>query len=140
MAPHRLQSSLEAILDFSTRQQFTPDQRTRARIKFYSIIAHFNTPHDRSLVKYNRPLLLRYTYEYARSDLSQDIVLSAFLNWSSLAIEGEAINFSDEDVEENLRKRLIEFADFLLDNFFTPCLLSCLIVSCFICRIFELTL
>ncbi|PGH01047.1 hypothetical protein GX51_05484 [Blastomyces parvus] len=111
---------LEAILDFSTRQHFTPDQRTRARTQLYSIIAHYNTPHDPSLVKYNRPLLLRYTYEYARSDLSQDMVLSALVDWLGFSIDGEAINFSDEDVADNLRERLMEFADFLLDNFFTP--------------------
>ncbi|QSS52363.1 hypothetical protein I7I53_07977 [Histoplasma capsulatum var. duboisii H88] len=120
MGPYRHQSSLEALLDFSACQHFTPDQRTRARTKLYSIIDHCNTPRDRSLVKYNRPLLLRYTYEYARSDLSQDMVLSAFVNWLGFSIDGGAINFRDEDVADNLRERLMEFADFLLDNFFTP--------------------
>lgn len=129
MAPHRHQVSLERILDFSTQpRSLAPNRRAQARTKFNSITSHFNTPHDRSVTKYNRPLLIRYTYEYARSELSQDMFLSAFLDLLGVSINGQAMDFGDRELEEDLRELLIQFADLFIDNLFLPCL-SHLILS-----------
>ncbi|KAI1962128.1 hypothetical protein LOZ47_003134, partial [Ophidiomyces ophidiicola] len=123
MAHEHHRSSLEDVLDFNPPPQLAPDQRIRAKRRFFSIINHFNTPDDSSTVSrdYNRPLLVLYTYEYALSELSQDTVLTAFFDFVTLPIDGEEeIDFSDKAFEDALRKDLIYFADLLLDNFFLP--------------------
>ncbi|EQL29810.1 hypothetical protein BDFG_07621 [Blastomyces dermatitidis ATCC 26199] len=125
MAPvfsqHRHQSSLEGIINFSGPQPFAADQRARAQRRFYSIINHFDITDNSRRVGYRRPLLVRYTYEYSRSELSQDIFLRAFFEFMKVDVAGEEdIDFDDEGLENQLGKNLITFADFLLDNFFLP--------------------
>jgi hypothetical protein len=71
---------------------------------------------------YNRPVLVRLTYEYALSDESQDCLLRAFFRSLALSITGENVDFGDKGLEEELCSSLCGFADYLLDNFFLPCL------------------
>lgn len=122
MAHDHHRSSLEGVLDFNPPPHLAPDQRIRAKRRFYSIINHFNTPDNSSTDggDYNRPLLVLYTYEYALSGLSQDTVLTAFFDFVTLPIDGEEIDFSDKAFENVLRNDLTHFADLLLDNFFLP--------------------
>lgn len=119
---HRHQSSLEGIINFSGPQPFGVDQRARARRRFYSIINHFDkTDNSRRRVGYRRPLLVRYTYEYSRSELSQDTFLRSFFEFMKVDVAGEEyIDFDDEGLEIQVGKNLATFADFLLDNFFLP--------------------
>jgi hypothetical protein len=74
------------IIDFSTaRAPLHADQRAQAKRKFYRVMGHFEATggnSNRSTAssgnQYNRPPLVRLTYEYARSEESQDAFLSAF--------------------------------------------------------------
>ncbi|KAK2741512.1 hypothetical protein FQN55_008264 [Onygenales sp. PD_40] len=119
---HRHQSSLERIINFPPHARLPEAQRIRAQTVFYSIIDHFNLSDDESCSKYKRPLLVRYTYEYSRSDTSRDTFLRAFTESMELDITDEAldINWDDKGIEDKLRSKLMEFSDFLLDNFFLP--------------------
>ena len=122
---HRHQSSLEEVIDFDAASPLTEDQRRTARARFLNIVTHFeaaNTANDDST--YNRPALVRLTYEYARSTESQDNLLRAFFQSVALPIDGtQELHLEDDpDLEEQLRGALVGFADFLLDNFFLPCI------------------
>lgn len=118
MAHHRHQVSLETILNFAGPQPMSADQRANARQKFYTVVDHCKSaeilkPDDR----YSRPLLIRYTYEYARSELAQDTFLRAFFDIMGV----------DEDLDldltrdgDQLQEKLVDFAEFLMGNFFIP--------------------
>ncbi|KAI0439343.1 hypothetical protein F4803DRAFT_47360 [Xylaria telfairii] len=114
---HRHQSSLEGVIDFSTKPPLGTAQRSVARDRFNRIIDYFNTdnPSDRS--PYNRSQLIRFTYQYALSEQSQDILLRTFFRAMTLSVDNdnEDINFDE------LRSKFFSFADYLLDNFFLPC-------------------
>lgn len=124
---HRHQASLEGIINFSALEPLIATQRARAKRIFYSIIDHFGPvpPGGRRASEYSRPLLVRYTYEFSRSELSKDTFLRAFfefMGWD-IAEEDEAklnINLDNEAVEHELHANLDLFADFLFDNFFLP--------------------
>ncbi|KAK2759095.1 hypothetical protein FQN54_003194 [Arachnomyces sp. PD_36] len=117
MAQHRHQASLEDIINFSGPEPLAVDQRAGAKRIFYSIVTYFEG--ETSDVAYSRPLLVRYMYEYSRSELSQDTFLRAFFDFMGLDITAE----HDPDFEgdrSKLSEGLASFADFLLDNFFIP--------------------
>ena len=131
MAPasplHRHQSSLEGIIDFSTQSPLGPHQRLSASRRFYQIVNHFDVPTTSSDTRseYDRIKLVRLTYEYARSEESKGNFLRAFFQSAALSIdgdEGEAIDLSDADFVAELRTSLFNFADYLFDNFFLPCM------------------
>ncbi|WEW54911.1 hypothetical protein PRK78_000338 [Emydomyces testavorans] len=118
---HRLQSSLEGSINSFSPQSLAADQRVQAQDRFYNIINHFDVTDRTTRVGYSPPLLIRYTYEYSRSELSKDTFLGAFFEFMRLDITSEEdIDFDDEDLENQLGKDLTSFADFLLDNFFLP--------------------
>jgi hypothetical protein len=86
-------------------------------------VDNFDASGNSTKAGYRRPLLVRYTYEYSRSDLSRDIFLRAFFDPLDLDITSDQdINFDDDDddLEDQLGEKLTSFADFLLDNFFLP--------------------
>ena len=119
-------SSLEGIIDFSTaRAPLHADQRAHAKRKFYHIVGHFKTTGGNSK-QYNRPLLVRLTYEYARSEESQDVFLRAFFQSMALSLDihdleaDHDVNLSNKSDEADLRSALFGFADYLIDNFFLP--------------------
>ncbi|KAK3377454.1 hypothetical protein B0H63DRAFT_384064, partial [Podospora didyma] len=117
---HRHQSSLEGIVYLSSEAPLEPGQRNQARRKFYDIISYFEATEPRSdefSGHYNRPLLVRLTYEYSRSEKSQDIFLRAFFQSVALPIDGE----DDVDLDDTeLEAALVRFAEHLFDNFFLP--------------------
>lgn len=113
---HRHQSSLEGIIDFSTKPSLETDQRIKAKNRFYSIVEHFDTESNSNRTPYNRSRLIRYTYEYALSDASKDNFLLAFFRAMGLSI--------NEDGDSSLKQiesAFFDFADYLLDSFFLPC-------------------
>lgn len=129
---HRHQSSLEGIIDFSTTVPLGAEQRVQARRKFYHIVQHFEPEAIGARTKdrenrYNRPLLVRLTYEHARSEESQDAFLRAFFRSVALSIDvgdlacDRDVDFEDKAVEDDLRSALFGFAEYLIDNFFLPC-------------------
>ncbi|RTE68294.1 hypothetical protein BHE90_017328 [Fusarium euwallaceae] len=120
-ALHRHQSSLEGIIDFSTRPPLTPAQHVSASRRFDQLVNHFNIP-DGSSKGYDRVKLVRLTYEYARSKESKDNFLRAFFESADLPIDGdEDIDLADEGRQAKLRDSLFNFAEYLFENFFLPC-------------------
>lgn len=85
---------------------------------FYQIVFHFEAM-KRKRSEYNRPLLVRLTYEYARSKESQDNFLRAFFKPMALSMDGEEqVNFTDKHLEADLHSALTGFAEYLFENFF----------------------
>jgi hypothetical protein len=123
---HRHQSSLEGVINFSNKSPLGVDERAQAKRRFYHIVNHFEATDDGSSgssgtsTRYNRPLLIRLTYEYARSEVSQDGFLQAFFQTMALSMDQD-VDLSDEKLEEEVRSTLVGFADYLMDNFFLPC-------------------
>ncbi|KAM5451185.1 hypothetical protein MaudCBS49596_003890 [Microsporum audouinii] len=94
---------------------WTAGQRSHAGERFYSIIEYFGNSIN-SGDKYKPNLLIRYSYEYSRSELSRDMFLRYFFGFMRQDI------YSNEDIEfdEKLLDDVKEFADSLLDNFYFP--------------------
>ncbi|KAK3390607.1 hypothetical protein B0H63DRAFT_120824 [Podospora didyma] len=122
---HRHQSSLGGIIKFSTEELLNDDQRARAAHQFYHIVRHFEsqssveTRRQRDAL-YSRPLFVRYTYEYTRSQESRDVFLRAFFQSIRLSFDEDDADSGNEQVERGLRSALFDFADYLVDNFFLP--------------------
>ena len=127
MAPpaHRHQSSLEGLIDFCAQQPLFADanERARAIASFHRIVSHFEaieTANRRPGKLYNRPALVRLTFEFARSSESQDRFLAFFF-------QALAVSMLDDDVDlGDLGEPLFGIADFLMTNFFLPRTLSIL--------------
>jgi hypothetical protein len=125
---HRHQASLEDIIFLSDESEaLEAAQRGRAEQKFYRIVRHFEAAEGSSSTRssntnggqYNRPLLVRLTYEYARSRESQDIFLRALFHSMALSLDNENDIDLDRD-QGHLEANLSLFADYLFDNFFLP--------------------
>ncbi|OAX80986.1 hypothetical protein ACJ72_04674 [Emergomyces africanus] len=85
------------------------------------IVEKFKALKDTINGRYNRCLLVQYTYEYSRSVESKDMFLRAFFDTMPVTLDGnEDIDFSNKNLEQQLREAFIDFADYLLDNFFFP--------------------
>ena len=97
---HRHQSSLEGVLDFSAEVSLSADQRARASHQFHHIVRHFEFPAETR--PYSRPLLVRYTYEYARSQESRDVFLQAFFRSMRLSIDDQDVDLGNPEVEIGL--------------------------------------
>jgi len=123
MAAPRHQSSLEGLIDCGVQQVVFShgSERARAIARFHRIVAHFEAlepPRDSrrpNMKQYNRPALVRLTFEYARSAESQDRFLSFF--FQSLAIDMLEGTIS---LDADLRESLFGVAEFLMTNFFLP--------------------
>ncbi|KID96470.1 hypothetical protein MAJ_07526, partial [Metarhizium majus ARSEF 297] len=105
-AHHRHQSSLEGFIGFSSSPPLETDERALAAERFFDIIEHYenNKPLN---AQYNRPKLLRLTYEYATSEKSKDNILQAFFNAVSLPMNQENdIDFSIKETEELILAKL----------------------------------
>lgn len=66
--------------------------------------------------------LVRLMYEYSITPDSQGNFLRAFFEAAGLLIdENEDPNLADPQTESKLRDSIINFADYLFNNFFLPC-------------------
>ncbi|GAB1319485.1 hypothetical protein MFIFM68171_09695 [Madurella fahalii] len=121
---HRHQSSLEDVIDFSAAAQplfANEQQRNRAVSRFRRIVNYFEDaqqPASRYGDGYNRPALVRLTFEYARSQESQDRFLGAFFRSLGLGMLDDSVDHDSELA--GFRELLFGFADFLMANFFLP--------------------
>lgn len=116
---------LAAVLNTS-REPLDGERNALGKAKFYRIIDLYSKrKRDRS--KYNRHLLIRYTYEYALSEESRAHFLQTFFQALELTIDGPArVNLSDKEQANELWLKISAFADFLVDNFYLPrAALSC---------------
>ncbi|KAH7204868.1 uncharacterized protein BKA55DRAFT_291464 [Fusarium redolens] len=116
---HRHQSSLEGTIDFSPRPSpfFSPDELDKAAGILRRLVEHFEPLSTEK--PYNRPRLVRLTYEHARSDQSKFNFLHAFLGTVNITID-EVFDLNDETKKNKILSALNTFADFLVDNFFLP--------------------
>ncbi|KAF4333192.1 hypothetical protein FBEOM_13000 [Fusarium beomiforme] len=116
---HRHQASLEGFIDFSPGASplFNPDEIDTAAGILRRVIEHFEPLSTEK--PYNRPRLVRLTYEHARSDQSKSNFLHAFLGALNLTID-EVFDLNDETMKNEILSALNTFADFLVDNFFLP--------------------
>ncbi|KAH7308671.1 hypothetical protein B0I35DRAFT_515748 [Stachybotrys elegans] len=146
---HYHQSSLRGIIDFSAQPPLASGLRLSASRRFYQIVNHFeasnsnsNSSNSNSNDGYNRVKLVRLTYEYARSEESKSNFLRAFFQFVGLPIDGDdgdedrdendgdedsgdedgdkIIDMSNVGLEAKLHLSLLNFADYLFDNFFLP--------------------
>jgi len=139
-AAPRHQSSLEGLLDFAAQQPLfsNADKRARAIARFYRIVGHFEaietataattTTTTRPGSQYNRPGLVRLTFEYARSPESQDRFLAFFFQF--LAVD--MLDGADDVIafDPDLGESLCGVAEFLMTNFFLPRRFSLFPLSC----------
>jgi hypothetical protein len=117
-------SSLKGIIDFSVNTPLKAGQRAEAERRFYRIVEHFKEPEPKrhqQCTTYSRPLLIRYTYEYALSQESRDAFLRSFFRSMGLSLDadGDLVEL-EGGLMEDLRAAFFAFADHLLDNFFLP--------------------
>ena len=121
---HRHQPSLEGVIDFSAAvQSFAGAQeRDQTISRFRRIVGYFEALEPPAPVKgkFNRPLLVRLTFDYARSPESGDKFLGAFFRCLGLGMLDGSIDLSDDGVVAGFREPLFGFADFLVNNFFLP--------------------
>jgi hypothetical protein len=128
----RHRSSLEGIIDFSVETPLDDDQRARAKRQFCQIVDYFHKlepeePKNQRGTTYSRPLLIRYTYEYARSLESRDVFFRSFFRCMGLSLDADDGSQEDNRLDldsgqvEALSSLFFTFADYLLDNFFLPC-------------------
>ncbi|KAK4194664.1 hypothetical protein QBC40DRAFT_290317 [Triangularia verruculosa] len=119
-------SSLSGLIDFSAAEPLFANEQERAQAvgRFHRIVHHFEAleqPASRYGEGYNRPALVRLTFEYACSQESKDRFLGAFFR--SLAIgmlDDHNVNLSDDSVVANFREAVFGFAEFLMANLFLP--------------------
>ena len=118
---HRHQSSLEGVIDFDPSPQLLNREQSRQARQTFSQIISFHEPLQTENGSYKRITLIRLTYEYARSETSQDNFLRYFFQYTAVTIERD-IHFDDWDQEQKNahESNLNTFADFLVDNFFLP--------------------
>ncbi|KLU92000.1 hypothetical protein MAPG_10947 [Magnaporthiopsis poae ATCC 64411] len=125
----RHRSSLEGVLNFSTPAPLSEITRAQAKSRLYHVLEHFEAAASTSSstrpgVGYNRPALVRLTYEHARSEESRDLFLHSFFASMGLPLGGDVsdddVDIAVPEVEGRLRTSLYGFAEYLMDNFFLP--------------------
>lgn len=99
------------------------DDRAQAVGRFRRIVGHFEALEkpaskcDGDGDGYNRPALIRLTFDHARSEKSKDLFLVVFFQSLGIGIlddEDELVDVAD------LRDAVFGFAEFLMANFFLP--------------------
>jgi hypothetical protein len=117
---HRHQSSPEGWP--TPTEPLEPKQRAEATRFFNQIIDHC----ERSQIAsgpYNRVTLIRLTYKYALSEISQDGFLKHFFQYMAIPMEEEYhYNTWDAERKSEIVTCVAAFADYLIDNFFLPCM------------------
>lgn len=118
---HRHQASPKGLLDLSPPPSLSSNQRRHARRRFYQIIDHFDVDDGQAGqirgTSYNRPRLVRLTYEYALAEESRALFLQAFFRSVQLPIDDEE-DVVFENIEQRIQSDVLGFAEYLIDNFF----------------------
>ncbi|KAL8364610.1 hypothetical protein RB595_003751 [Gaeumannomyces hyphopodioides] len=123
----RHRKSFESMITPDTETPSLPENTSaQAKIRLYHILEHFEAvaANEQPQKGYNRPALVRLTYEYSRSDHSKSLFLSSFFEFLALPLAGNAtdsdVDFGDPEVEARLSTSVNGFAEHLMDNFFLP--------------------
>ncbi|KAF5132772.1 hypothetical protein E5D57_003392 [Metarhizium anisopliae] len=98
------------------------DDRGVAEQRFYRIAIHYeNNQPTLPGGQYNHPKLLGLMHEFAIPEKSKDHFLQAVFNAIGSSIqEQDDVDLSDNKTEHRIREKVVEFADYLIDNFFLP--------------------
>ena len=132
---HRHQSSLEGVIDFSSPQSLEPDQRNRATNIFNQIMARYK-PCQTEGKGYKQITLLRVAHEavisrdnflscyflFVEKDLCQGKDISELSLSQALSRYVNLGSWSREQ-KKKLQKSVTAFFDYLINNFFLPCML-----------------
>lgn len=137
----RHQSSMEGVIDFATQKLLEPDERSSATDIFNQIVAQYE-PSQTTRQGYKRVTLLRLTYE---SVVSRDNFLSCFFLFietellqgedvSQLSLSQALTRYINLDSWNRQQRKLYEtclvtFSDYLVDNFFLPCMLHTVVTQ-----------
>ena len=116
------------MIDFSKKPPLSHTQYESATCRFRQLIDHFDgLPYNKqSGDEYDRVKLVRFTFEYARSEESQGNFLQAFFEAAGTLIDEDPIEDDDDFGLGNATQRaalqgsINNFADYLFDNFFLP--------------------
>ncbi|EPE07106.1 hypothetical protein F503_07757 [Ophiostoma piceae UAMH 11346] len=116
---HRHQSSLEGILDFSNPPVIFSDAASRqhAEALFAALLARLEADGDENLSTNFRPIvMIRVMHQVGLSQLSKDLFLHHFFNSVRVDMAADMASIDIDDA----RPRLVDFAQFLNNNFFGP--------------------
>jgi len=120
MMAQQHQLALQGLINFCVPQPLFADaaERARAIARFHRIVGHLESMDCPGPGRpYNRPALVRLTFEYARSPESQDKFLAFFF-------QSVTVDMFDGDLDDttcsDLRNPVFEVAKFLMTNFFLP--------------------
>ena len=127
---HRHQSSLQAVLEFSSTVVLQPDQLNQATSIFTQIISRYE-PTEADVRSYKFITLLRVVHESVVSKdnflryfilfIDAELHLTSHTRDVSQAISHLAnLNSWSPEQLNNLRQSLATFTDHLVDNFFLP--------------------
>ena len=133
---HRHQSSLEHFLDFSLATVLEPDQFSRATQIFHQLISRYE-PLQADGSAYKHVTLVRTVYEsviskgrflrlfflFLEADLRPEQDLSE-PNLSEVLSRFDDLNSWTCEQWDELRRSLHVFSDYVVDNFFLPCMIS----------------
>jgi len=122
---HRHQSSLEGRLEFSAVIPVFANQQQRAQAvgRFLRIVKYIEgteNPPAQYGDGYNRPAVVRLTFEYARSFESQDKFLKAFFQCLDLDMLDDGIKLDDDTKVAAFSEPLFSFADHPHQPFLPP--------------------
>ncbi|KZF21428.1 hypothetical protein L228DRAFT_212722 [Xylona heveae TC161] len=121
---NRHRSSLEGILDFSP-SVLKPDEAHRARRVFRQIIKHNEQRSPSENEEYNAVKLVRLTEEYLLCEQGRDRFLNFFFTFLGISVNNAAsFDGWDEGEKEKLYRQLLEFSNFLFNNFYLPLMAS----------------
>lgn len=98
-------------------------QRTQGVGRFRRIIDYLEAtdhPPARNGGGYNRLALIRLTFDYARSQESQDRFLAAFFQSLAVGMLDDGLDLGDDSVVADFRLPVLGFAEFLMANIFLP--------------------
>lgn len=116
MAHHHRQPSPWGILDVHHLPPLDERLREIARARFYRIIDYFKAAKDSSEQdSYSRSLLIKYTFEYARSEISKDNFLRVFFDALEISLDN-SVSIPYLEIRGNFNR----FAMHLMDDFFLP--------------------
>ncbi|EJT69103.1 hypothetical protein GGTG_13371 [Gaeumannomyces tritici R3-111a-1] len=130
---NRHRSSLEGtmILPAGTPALLPDDTRAQAKARLYHILENLEAlagaaaaANHRPQQGYNRPALVRLTYEYTISDQSKSLFLTSFFESLALPLTGNVtdadVDFGNTEVAAGLGTSVDAFAEYLMNNFFSP--------------------
>ena len=125
-SPLHHQASRKAILDFAIKETvFASDvARSHAAALFAAVLQQFEAADMKQLsVPFRRIEMVRQIYQCALHQPSSDAYLRSFFSTVGIGMDSSLTTSSDT---ASLCSKIVEFTDYLIENFFLPCTFSVL--------------